>query len=359
MKTGLTTNVGNIDDYVLLKLYADAGFDCADYYFSVYEPGGAFFSSPAVNSENYFRELKNYADELGISFYQTHAPYPTQAYNGATAEEMRDAVIKSIAASRILGAGTVVVHPRMKKTDITASSRIISFDENALFYKSLEREAETSGVKVGLENMFGRIPGTRKIVPTIMSSAEELVEMLNRLNEKNFTVCYDIGHANILYKDKIVDIINMLGSRISCLHIHDNDGQQDLHIAPGYGTLNCVSVFSAIANIGFKGVYNLECSGTVKDILKSRNPENALKKLNNNFTSLIKRAVSAQKDNKMEDNNKIPQNGGNTEIKKYTPEELAEKRRKEREAAERRAKIEKDRYYSYYDDIKTPENPSW
>lgn len=46
-------------------------------------------------------------------------------------------------------------------------------------------------------------------------------------------------------------------------------------------------------------------------------------------------------------------------IKQYTPEELAEKRRKERQAAARNARKYKDKYLEYYDDIKQPENPSW
>ncbi|HOB63888.1 MAG: hypothetical protein GX095_04660 [Clostridiales bacterium] len=47
------------------------------------------------------------------------------------------------------------------------------------------------------------------------------------------------------------------------------------------------------------------------------------------------------------------------EIKRYTPEELAEKRRKERQDAARKAKKFKEKYLEFYDDIKQPENPSW
>ncbi|MDD3946483.1 MAG: hypothetical protein PHI19_01435 [Clostridia bacterium] len=49
----------------------------------------------------------------------------------------------------------------------------------------------------------------------------------------------------------------------------------------------------------------------------------------------------------------------NSAIKRYTPEELAEKRRKERRAAEAKARRFKDKYLEFYDDIKQPENPSW
>ena len=47
------------------------------------------------------------------------------------------------------------------------------------------------------------------------------------------------------------------------------------------------------------------------------------------------------------------------EIKRYTPQELEERRRKERRAAEAKARRFKDKYLEFYDDIKQPENPSW
>lgn len=46
-------------------------------------------------------------------------------------------------------------------------------------------------------------------------------------------------------------------------------------------------------------------------------------------------------------------------IKRYTPQELAEKRRAERRAAEAAARRFKDKYLEFYDDIKQPEKPSW
>lgn len=59
----------------------------------------------------------------------------------------------------------------------------------------------------------------------------------------------------------------------------------------------------------------------------------------------------------MSDNNKIKPEE-NT-IKRYTPEELAEKRRAEKRAAEAKARRFKDKYLEFYDDIKQPEKPSW
>ena len=52
-------------------------------------------------------------------------------------------------------------------------------------------------------------------------------------------------------------------------------------------------------------------------------------------------------------------NPAKDEIKRYTPEELALRRRAERQSAVKRAKAYKEKYLEFYDDIKQPEKPSW
>ena len=59
--------------------------------------------------------------------------------------------------------------------------------------------------------------------------------MSDRLNEKAgkecFGLCMDVGHMQLVMKD-IRTYAPVLGSRIKCLHIHDNDGVNDSHRIP-------------------------------------------------------------------------------------------------------------------------------
>ena len=60
-------------------------------------------------------------------------------------------------------------------------------------------------------------------------------QMIDNLNasagETIFGCCYDTGHANLTGRNVYEDICT-LGSRLMCLHIHENDGLHDQHLIP-------------------------------------------------------------------------------------------------------------------------------
>ena len=58
----------------------------------------------------------------------------------------------------------------------------------------------------------------------------------------------------------------VLGDRIKCLHIHDNDAHADRHLAPFTGTTNWNHVCTALKSIGYKGDLSFE---TVQQTRKS------------------------------------------------------------------------------------------
>lgn len=80
-------------------------------------------------------------------------------------------------------------------------------------------------------------------------------------NAKYFKICVDVGHSNkaMRYNNpKPADVIRMLGSNVVCLHLHDNDTYTDQHKIPMTGTIDWKDVMSALDEIGYNGIYNLE-----------------------------------------------------------------------------------------------------
>ncbi len=80
------------------------------------------------------------------------------------------------------------------------------------------------GVVAAVENM--PYPGW-----TCGNSAEELVSMID---ESGVAICFDIGHAHI--NDQLDEMLN-LADRIVNVHLHDNHGDRDEHLALGEGTV--------------------------------------------------------------------------------------------------------------------------
>jgi len=78
--------------------------------------------------------------------------------------------------------------------------------------------AKQRGVDVLLEN-----------TPNAFSSAERLIYFLETTHLK-LNLCLDVGHANM--NEGIATAYAIMKNRIRSTHIHDNDGQKDLHLFP-------------------------------------------------------------------------------------------------------------------------------
>lgn len=72
---------------------------------------------------------------------------------------------------------------------------------------------------------------------------EEYQDLLERFSECGALI--DTGHAYINGWD-LVTVVRTLGDRMQAMHLHDNDGRDDLHRCIGHGDIYWESVFAAI-----------------------------------------------------------------------------------------------------------------
>jgi len=98
------------------------------------------------------------------------------------------------------------------------------FDEHKLdaAFSSLEEIslfARHRNVEVLIEN-----------TPNALASAQRLV-MFFEMTHLDLNVCFDVGHAHML--GSIEGEFRILQPRIRSTHIHDNNGEEDLHLFPG------------------------------------------------------------------------------------------------------------------------------
>ena len=133
-------------------------------------------------------------------------------------------------------------------------------------YKRLIPAAKQYGVKVCLENLFVH-RGMMPLEAPCADGAEAClyVDTLNEAaGEDLFGFCFDVGHANLLGR-KIGEFVKTLGHRLTILHIHDNNGFDDMHMIP-YSYLATPSshvcdwqgFVEGLKEIGYKGVLAFE-----------------------------------------------------------------------------------------------------
>ena len=240
-----------------VDLFSEVGYDALDFSFTDSELTKDL-------SDEFFRDLKKYAAEKGLTFNQVHAPFPSSASDEDFTKNRFHEIITSIKHASILGVKNIVVHPchHIRYADDGAPERL--FEINMEFYSRLKPYCEEYGIRVALENMWQRI-APNKISHSTCSRPEEFIKYLDTLNSNCFTACLDIGHMILCCQDP-ADFIRALGKkRLGALHVHDVDGINDLHTLPYMGICDWDKVVKALAEIGYEGDFTYEADGFYKN----------------------------------------------------------------------------------------------
>lgn len=248
-----------------LAMLAKAGFNSVDYNLNKYgvrDPISPFWTLSEEEHTEYARKLKAVADDVGIMIGQVHSPYPTHFPDNGKKMQVLEIQKRSIQIAGALGSPYIVVHPNVPPEAITASQVEKAVEDNFLYYKELFDDLKRYGVKLGIENMFNWDWDKDIPLPTVASTAECMAYMVDTLNnmcgEKLFVACLDVGHAMLTGGGDPAGMVDVLGSRLELLHIHDNDGKRDRHYIPFSGVIDWEGFAKSLVRNGYKGVLSLE-----------------------------------------------------------------------------------------------------
>lgn len=211
--------------------------------------------------------IKHYADELaiikknGLEINQAHAPFPAYFVGYPEFFDYYIEIVKrNIEYCDYIGCKYLVVHgistvPTIEDMDFKTVTKL-----NYRLYRSLIPTLKNcKTTKVCLENLFGWCYG--HATEGVCSNPHEAIEFIDTLNAETgkeaFCICLDTGHLNLLNKN-FNTYIRLLGNRIKCLHIHDNNAIFDQHLMPFTGNIDWKSLCNALKEIGFKDDLSFE-----------------------------------------------------------------------------------------------------
>ena len=238
-----------------IKVLKQAGFNTYDLKLYANVSDSAEF----LASENYRQnalDFKNFADSLGISCNQAHAPYPSSDEDETKTLEIFDLIVRSMEVASILGAKIIVVHP-MQHLNYAENQREL-FKLNVEFYKSLIPYAKKFGIKIATENMWQLNLPTKVPTDSVCSRSWEFCELIDAIDSDYLVGCLDIGHASLMNAD-IPEFIRKMGNkRLLALHIHDTDLKSDSHTLPFTQKINFEPILKALGEIDYKGDVTFE-----------------------------------------------------------------------------------------------------
>ncbi len=112
-------------------------------------------------------------------------------------------------------------------------------------WEPLVKRAEDLSVKMALENIFEENPSI-------------LARLLEAIPSPFLGYCLDAGHGHLFSKVPIVEWIQVLGSRLLEIHLHDNHGKADEHLPLGWGSIDFPAIFSALKEKNIRPIYTIE-----------------------------------------------------------------------------------------------------
>ena len=249
----IATMTGAFKDYVArediasaVRLLAKCGYKHVDATLDSL----AYEGSP-LRSDNW-REwaegIRKAGEEAGVDFVQAHAT--DGCFDEGPEREWRISLLKrEMHVCKMLGIPGMVVHAIWRRD----GTREEFMEANAKFYSQLLPEAEATGVKIYTENTC------RQNCPAyFLFEGADFNELRGRLgNHPLFGCCWDVGHGH-MRGNPPRDELAALGKNLTAVHIHDNDGHSDQHLAPFFGTIDMDSVMRGLIDAGFGGTFTFE-----------------------------------------------------------------------------------------------------
>ncbi|MGB9606176.1 MAG: sugar phosphate isomerase/epimerase family protein [Bryobacteraceae bacterium] len=195
-------------------------------------------------------EMAHWFRDSELRFHALHSPVysddvwgrsgPNAIVNIAEPSKVRriqavDEVKRAIEIAELAPFRYLIQHlglPEEEYDEHKVEAAFASLDELSVF-------ARQRGVEILLEN-----------IPNGLSTAERLASFFE-VTHLSLGVCLDVGHAHL--GEGIEEAFRILRDRIRSTHVHDNDGEQDLHrfplLSPG-GTVDWAKTVGLLRSCG-------------------------------------------------------------------------------------------------------------
>ncbi len=208
-------------------------------------------------------DLKNaakLAEENNVKLWSIHLPFfPFEEIDiSCTDKEKRDFAVNYY-ASLIQKAGDVgidkaVIHPSGEPIEECDRERRLDAARDGLY--SLSQKAQGYGVTVCIEDL----PRT-----CLGRDSDDILALLD--SHPSLRVCFDTNH---LLKQDNVDFIRKVADKIATLHVSDYDFIDERHWLCGEGKIDWQSLYSALKQAGYSGVWLYELGFTTPKSLLGR-----------------------------------------------------------------------------------------
>ncbi len=192
--------------------------------------------------------------ELELTPVSFHAPFSDRiditSLNDGEREAAIHELILACEAAALMGCENVVLHPGPEREGRPPQGEFLQRMHHAA--QALNRVAarcRALGIQLLLENMLGHL---------MFGHVRDMMYLLGEIKTNDVGTCLDTGHAHLAREMSVV--IQKLSGHLKMVHVNDNHGDWDEHLAPGAGTIDWPWVVAQLRRFHFRGVLVLELS---------------------------------------------------------------------------------------------------
>lgn len=211
----------------------------------------------------------NQLRSLGLRPASFHAPFSEGIDITALDVEARrratDELVVACEAASAMGVEYVVLHPGPERSGRPEQGEFLARMDYAR--ESLDFVAHRCceiGVELVLENMLPHL---------LFGHSNDMLYLLNGIRTCDVGACLDTGHAFLARE--LDSVVQKLSSHLKLVHVNDNRGERDEHLAPGDGHIDWQQVLRDLKRSHFAGTLILELSASelesIPDIMARAN----------------------------------------------------------------------------------------
>ncbi len=190
-----------------------------------------------------------------------HAPFANHIDITALDPQVREAsvteLIHACEAAAQLTCDHVVLHPGPEREGRPPDAEFLQHMHHAA--DSLNRVAARCrqlGIQLLLENMLGHL---------MFGHVRDMMYLLGEINTDEVGTCLDTGHAHLARE--MDRVIKKLSGHLKMVHVNDNHGDRDAHLAPGDGGIDWRWVMGELRRNDFHGELVLELSSSDQETI--------------------------------------------------------------------------------------------
>jgi sugar phosphate isomerase/epimerase len=191
---------------------------------------------------------------LGIRPVSFHAPFADKIDITALDPMARKMAVAELLiaceAAAVMGVENLVLHPGPERAGRPPEEEFLARMHNAA--ESLNTVALRcceKGIHLVLENMLPHL---------LFGHINDMLYLLGSIRECGVGACLDTGHAYL--SRELGMVIHKLSGHLHLVHVNDNRGDGDNHLAPGEGHIDWPWLMSELKRCHFGGTLILELS---------------------------------------------------------------------------------------------------